>query len=289
MRARRRPLAIVLLFAYEALVGALLAWPATSWVRAMYGAHPDGDGPLWRPGALELFDMTARGQVFSALSAHATIVLVVGVVVGLLPMAMLVTSVAHTTFDRRPPPLRGVIARTAPTLVPLFVLLVIVTLVQLVILGLGLAASSAMAGAFTPRFGEARAQQIAAAALVVFLLLMAMIGVVHDLARTAAIRFEVGAWPATRLGLSAYRRATLGSSWSWGWRALVSWLVVAMAAFAAHRLGGHAGGALVFLTVLHQLVVLCRVALRASWLAKALRLVDGAPRLAGAALDRATG
>ena len=50
-------------------------------------------------------------------------------------------------------------------------------------------------------------------------------------------------------------------------------------AVVASKIGGRGGGALLALTAIHQLVVLTRVALRASWLAKALRLVDKAHRV----------
>jgi hypothetical protein len=53
--------------------------------------------------------------------------------------------------------------------------------------------------------------------------------------------------------------------------------VLAVAAVTG-RLGSSGAFALFFLLVLHQSVVLARVALRASWLAKALRAVDGALR-----------
>jgi hypothetical protein len=277
MRARRRPFAIALVFLFEAFVAAALAYPTSAWVRAAYGAHPEGDAPLWRPGALALFDLLARAQVFSALGAHALLVTVVGALVGLLPLAILVTSMAYATPERRAPRLGRVVARAAPRLPALVGLLVVTALTQTIVLGLGAAAAGALAGATS--LGEARAQQLAGVVLLLFLLLLAMIGVVHDLARTAAIRFEVGPVTALRLALNAWRRGVATTLFSWGWRAAVAWAPVAMGAFVAHRLGGRTGLALLFLLVLHQLIVLSRIALRASWLAKALRLVDDAHRV----------
>jgi hypothetical protein len=54
---------------------------------------------------------------------------------------------------------------------------------------------------------------------------------------------------------------------------------VAVGALVAARLGGRGGGALVALLLVHQLVLFARVALRASWLAKAARAVDRAHRV----------
>jgi hypothetical protein len=47
----------------------------------------------------------------------------------------------------------------------------------------------------------------------------------------------------------------------------------------ADRVGGRGGFALFFLFVIHQLAIGTRVALRASWLARALRDVDQAHRV----------
>jgi hypothetical protein len=51
-------------------------------------------------------------------------------------------------------------------------------------------------------------------------------------------------------------------------------------ALLADRIGGRGGVALVVLAALHQSVILSRVALRASWLAKAMRSVEDVGRIA---------
>jgi len=79
-----------------------------------------------------------------------------------------------------------------------------------------------------------------------------------------------------RLAVRAVAPAPLGLFWSWGWRALASLLPVAFGAIAAERMGGREGKALVGMFVIHQVIVGARVAFRASWLAKAMRIVDHA-------------
>jgi hypothetical protein len=64
-------------------------------------------------------------------------------------------------------------------------------------------------------------------------------------------------------------RATLG----WAGRAAVGIALIATGFVAAGALGGRGGAALTGLFLVHQAVVLGRVALRASWMARALALV----------------
>src|SRR5260221_8918144 len=103
----------------------------------------------------------------------------------------------------------------------------------------------------------------------------------HDLARRAVVRFRLSAFRALALATRSFRRTPASLCWSWGWRALVSLAPVAAAAALAEGIGGRGGIALVVLALVHQAVVLARVALRASWLARAVRVVDGAPATGG--------
>src|SRR5205823_3292702 len=82
IRARRRPLAIALTWAWEALVALIVAWPAASAVQRVYGAHPHGDAALWAPGALDLFSL-----LVDQTAARASIVVIAAV-------TLLVASVA---------------------------------------------------------------------------------------------------------------------------------------------------------------------------------------------------
>jgi hypothetical protein len=59
------------------------------------------------------------------------------------------------------------------------------------------------------------------------------------------------------------------------WSNLVSLIPVAVAVALGAHSGGRGGIVLVVLALVHQAVVLARVALRASWLALALRSLDG--------------
>jgi hypothetical protein len=275
MRARRRPWAIVGVWAWQAGLALLVSWPAASLVGAAWGGSAVGDAPLWAPGGHALLDWLwhdLRG--LTAPVRTAELVLLIGAVAGLLPAAILMTSLAHATRDRKAPGLARSVGLGVRALPAMTVLLVVVGLLQALVavaawlLGYGVA-SWAHAG-----LGEARAQQLAVASALPWLAFSSAIGVAHDLARAAIVRFKArGLW-AVSVGIRAFRSAPLALWWSWAWRALGSAPALIAAALVAERLGGRGGFALVVLTVLHQSVAVVRVALRASWYAKALRAVD---------------
>jgi hypothetical protein len=79
--------------------------------------------------------------------------------------------------------------------------------------------------------------------------------------------------------MNVVRRGAVAVVWSWAWRGGVGAALLVVGSVVAERFGGQGGGALVALAVVHQSIVVARVALRASWLAKALRAVDNAHRV----------
>jgi hypothetical protein len=277
MRARRHPRAVLAVWAWESVLALLASWPAASLVRAVYGSDPRGDAPLWTPGGHALLDFALHEQHgLRGVTTGATLVLVIGAVAGLVPMAALMTSIAYATRDRRTAGFIRSVTEGLRHFRPMLVLLVIASVAQALVLGLGAAAGS-LVDSWAHGMGEARAEQLDGLVVALFLLVASAVGVAHDLARAAVVRFDVRGARAVMLGVRTLRLSPLPLWWSWAWRALASVApVVAVAAVAG--VGGHGAAAFVFLLVLHQSVVLARVALRASWLAKALRVVDGALR-----------
>lgn len=279
MRARRHPRAVLGVWAWESVLALLASWPAAALVRSVYGSDPRGDAPLWAPGGHALLDFVLHEQHgVRAATTGATLVLVVGAVAGLVPMAALMTSLAYATRERRAAGFVRCVSEGLRLFRPMLVLLVVAGLAQGFVVGIGagigaLVESSAHAG-----MGEARADQLQGLVLALFLLAASAVGVAHDLARAAVVRFDVPGVRAVVLGVRTLRLSPLPLWWSWAWRALASVAPVVAVAGVAGRLGARGGAALFFLFVLHQSVVLARVAFRASWLAKALRAVDGALR-----------
>jgi hypothetical protein len=275
MHARRRPWAIAGVWAWETAFALVVSWPAAALVRGAYGSHPRGDAALWSPGGLDLADLAVHElHAIGALAWTAIGCAAVAAIAGLWPMAALMTSIAHATRERRAPGL----ARVAPTAVrsfrPMLFVLVLTTIVQAA-LAVGAAIGTASLQSWlTPKVGEAPGQAIGAVVLVLGLLFVWGVGVAQDLARASVVRFKISGLRAFAFGWRAFWRNKRTAYWSWAWRALASWVPVAIAAFVAGCLGGCGGRSLIALAALHQLVVYARVALRASWLARALRMVD---------------
>ena len=280
MRARRHPWAVVALWAWQTTLALVASWPAWSLVGATWGGDARGDAPLWDPGGRALLDTAWRDQHgLRAVLGAATLALIVGAVAGLVPTAGAMTATAFGTRERTRIGFVRALVAGLRSFRGMFVLLLVVSFVQAVVVGAGWGLSSLVEAWTGGSLGEARSQQLGGLVLLLFALAASAAGVVHDLARASVVRFSVRGWRGLVLGVRAYRTAPLSLWWSWMWREGASIVPVLLAAAVAGRFGGQRGSALFFLFVLHQAVVGARVALRLSWLAKALRTVDGALRV----------
>ncbi|HEY2512408.1 MAG TPA: hypothetical protein VGI39_16185 [Polyangiaceae bacterium] len=277
MRARRRPLAIVLLWGWQTAFTALVAWPAAAIVASYYGRHPFDDAPLWERGGLPITDLgfELRAMVMPVVTL-ATLVFFLTALTELVPIGALFSSIGYVTRSRRAPSLRACMSRAVSSLDVLVSLFAVASLVEAALVGLAFLAGYGVSDAATNRLGEARADQLGLLTGLGVAFLAAIVGVVHDLARAGAMRYRVGHLRAWRFALNAFLRGPVAVIWSWAWRGIAGWAPVAVGGLVAARVGGRAGGALVALAVVHQLVLGARVSLRASWFAAAMRAVDQA-------------
>jgi hypothetical protein len=272
--ARRRPGAVLLLWAWDAALGVVLGSSFASIASGAYGRHPDGDAPLFAPGGLELLDLArqsvaARGPLLSAL----LVVVVAARLGGLLPSAAVFADLLFTTRARRPPPWREALSRGVLALPSSFTLEVFTLAAQAGVVTLGVAILAAASSPLTASFGT-RGGDLALAGLgLVAFAATAVVGVVGDLTRAAVVRWDANALVAGKRGVESFLARPVALTWSYGWRALSSWVPVAIGAWLAGRMGGRGGAALLVLGAFHQCVVLVRAAIRASWMARALRAV----------------
>jgi hypothetical protein len=275
MRARRCPKAIVAVWAWEALFGTALAWPFAAIVQSAYGSHPRADAVLWEPGGLALLDLVVRRQpALGALVAHVATVVLLALVLGLLPSAALFACVGFTTPDRKSPTLRDAFLAAIPAFGPSAVLFA-TALVFDVSLGAAAWAGAGLADeGFERALGEVAADAIALSLVVACWAVAGVAGVLQEVGRAAVVRFRVGAPEGLRTALRALAMAPTALLWSWGWRMLASVVPVALGGLLAGRIGGRGGSSLIVLLVMHQLIILVRAALRASWFARAMRAVD---------------
>jgi hypothetical protein len=281
VRARRHPRAIAGIWAWQTMLALLASGPAAGLVSAAWRGD-DGDAPLWAPGGHALLDwLWHDAHGLRAGVRGGGMVLVLGAIAGLVPMAALLVTLAYGTRDRRATGFVRSMAEGMRAFPSMVLLLVLTVLVEGLVVGAGAGLAHTVEGWTHAGLGEARAEQIAGALLLAFVGLASAVGVVHDLARAAVIRFKVTGLRALALGARTFRRSPVSLWWSWAWRMLASLAPVLTAAAVAERLGGRGGIALVVLVALHQCVAVVRIALRASWLARALRAVDDVLRRVG--------
>jgi hypothetical protein len=280
IRARSRPWAVTGVWAWESALSLVGAVPAVALVRATYGRHPQGDAPLWDPGSLPLLGLLSReANGVRAATTSAALVLLLGSVVGLVPMAALMISISTATRGGRsiggPRAAEGALRAFRP----LALLLAVVWVAQGVVVAVALFLGAGTQSWANRSMGDALAQQMAIGLGAVILIAAVALGLVHDLARAAVVRFGVGTLSALTSGTKALWRAPIAVTWSWIWRALASVVPIVAVSLLADRIGGRGGIALFVLAALHQSVILSRVALRASWLAKAMRTVEDVSRV----------
>ncbi|HEY2512737.1 MAG TPA: hypothetical protein VGI39_17845 [Polyangiaceae bacterium] len=275
MRARRRAQSVALLWVWEAIVALLAAWPVAAGVDALYGQHPHGDGALWEPGGFFLADLFRREPaLLSSASAFFLATVVLGGLTGLWPLGALLVSMGHATRERRAPGLGASLLRGAELLPTFGALFALLGALLVITLAGARALTFAMSHHFAAGQGKALADQLGLAAGLSVAAVAIPLLILQDLARAAAARFRVSALPALRWGMRTIARAPGTLVWAWGWRMLARGVPLFVGALVASRIGGRSGPPLLGLFLVHQLVVASSVALRASWLAAALRAVD---------------
>jgi hypothetical protein len=281
VRARRHPRAIAGLWAWETVLALLVGWPAAGLAHAAWSGDPHGDAPLWAPGGHALLDwLWHDAHALSSLGHSAMLALGIGAVAGLVPAAALMITLAYATRDRRAAGLARSLAGALRVFPAMLLLLLLSGILQGLVVGAGAVIAGAVESATHTRLGEARAQVIEGLLFLLFVAAASGLGVAHDLSRAAVVRFRVSGGKAFRLGMRTLRLAPVTLWWSWAWRVLASVAPILAGGVVAGELGGRGGLALVVLAVLHQAVVVARIALRASWLARALRAVDATLRVA---------
>ncbi len=285
IRARRRPRAILFVWLWELVCALVIATPVHAWARAVWGAHPDGDAVLFRPGGHALLTWLAdAGPALGIVVRTTFLLLVVLGILGQIVTGTLVAFLATGTGDRgRAPPAAFALRAGAASFFPLLGIGLLFGALEGFLLGVGFFASSSIDHALQLRLGDASAFTARLVVLAIFTVGALVVGVVADLARVSIVRdvaisetpvpmrsaMRDGIVSATTTARHALGRASL----AWGWRAALSLALVYAGAVAGDLVGGRGGGALWLLFFVHQLIVLVRAALRASWLANALRLV----------------
>jgi len=290
VRARRRPLAVAAVWLWELLFGLLIAAPIHAWASRTWGAHPDGDAVFYRGGGHELMTWLADGELVLPVIVRITIlVLFIGMLSGQVLLGTLVASLTTTRGPTGAAPRALTSFRAGlSAFFPLAALGILFWALQMLVLIIGYFLASAIGHAVLNSVGEARSFTIRFGIFGFFAFLALVLGVIADLGPVgiarevalasqptkASIRLREGLADAFRTARHAGGRAVV----AWGWRATIAFALVPFGGLLGVRAAG-AGGAVLFLVfVMHQLIIFARTALRASWLANAVRLVEAARR-----------
>lgn len=260
------------MWGWQAALGLVVAWPAACVVGRVFGADPRGDATLWDAGGHPLLVLLSRDpHAIAAELTTTSIALAIAAIAGLLPMAALMVAMAGRASCGCTA--AYIAARSVRAFPALSALLVVVLFAQCATAGAAWLSAKLVDMCFRDLSTEARADWVEALVLLPFAPILGALVILHDLARAAAVRFRMGAIRATAVAVRVFRRTPWSTAWGWTWRQGVSLSVVLVAGLLAGVLGGRRGVALMVLTVVHQTAIGSRTALRASWLAQALRTV----------------
>ncbi len=270
--ASARPGWVFGFYAFRAIAGLAVAAPLAIEVGVLVSRLPRGDAVLFDAGGEVLLDVVRKGhQAAPAIAAGAGIGLLVAAFVGLAPLAALLVAIGH----RGALPLRVVAARSARALGTLSLLWGLALFTQavtaaLVHFGWGRVVTSF--GWAPPRDNLARV-----AGVVVVVALALGIGVAHDLARVVAVDELRGTYLAMARAIEVVRARPGRVLASYAARASLAAGALAVGVALAARVGHATAPRFALSAIAHQASLLVAVALRASWLAAAMRHARATP------------
>jgi hypothetical protein len=268
IRARRHPFVVLLVYAVHVAVALAIAWPVANIVADPALAHPRADAVLFEPGALYLTEALrlALHPLTSALRGSLFAIFLASYL-GLLPLGGLLhalNSEGRVTLAE--------LSLGAARLFSRFSLLLGISLAVLLFSSVFLTLFSA---AMPSSIGGPYTRQADIAEGVVVLVgggLFAFVGLVHDLARATTVRAGLGPTAAIAEGARVLRRRAPTAVLAWSWRAALGTALVVLGGMLSTAVSVESAGWAAVLIV-HQAIAFALVALRASWLSCALRLV----------------
>jgi len=271
--AYRRPGMVVVYFAYRAAAALLLAAPASVLAAGVVGGYPRGDAVLFDRGGLMLTEFLRIAEVAGpALAAQAGAGAVLAAALGLVPLAALIVALGREGRLSA----AFLMQKIGGALGPLALLWGAAAAAQVAAAGVVLLVGAKLAGGLAP--GD-RAEDLASIGVIVAALLaVGAVGMIHDVARVSAAHEGRGFYDAAARGLAVSRVAPLGLAWAWAWRGALACAALACAAWVGASIGVSSGGRVALSFGVHHAGLLAASALRASWLAAAMRRLEGEGR-----------
>ncbi len=277
IRARHRPGAITLIWLWRAVAAWLAAGPlAAALMGGGVGSLPGGDAALFEPGGVVLIEAvrTSARALRAALHQSAWTFVVMGVL-GLVPLALLLVALSDEG-KLRPAAWTGRALEHVPGLILVAGLAV---LLQGLVLLLATLAAWAAHSLASERMDVRAADLVTLGVAALGAVGVLLVGIYADLARATLVRHRSRARDAMRIAAGLFRRRALTALSGWLVPALWSVAAVIGAAMAVGALHVERGQAwrLASVVLVHQAVAVTLVALRAIWLAQALRLAASVP------------
>lgn len=271
LRARWATVAFVVLC--TSVPALLLSAPGGWLVGGLWGAMPEGDLVVFRPGAFFLFEtLRTFNRELRALVSLGPWLLLLLSALSILPWTALLCALASPE-RQTPSTLARLAVGKSGTMLFLFgigllmrVLTALLGYVLVDVVGRGLGGGQ-----------PARELVSMLSCGLVAIALLSAVRVVHDLAQAAVVRQDERGAGALWSALDAFRRRPLAATIAWGWRSLLSLALVALAAVVVQAVGVETKAHLLLVALVHQATLALLVVLRASWLRDALQLIGEPP------------
>lgn len=269
--AWRRPGVVFVVYAYRLVVAALVATPFAVMFGAAAGGYPRRDAVLFDDGGFLFIEAMRRSSAaMPPVTIGALTLLVVASFAGIVPLAALIGAL-------------GVKGRVTARDLGAFALRPVGTFALLfgafaAVQGIVAAIVMAIGGAIArrPAFDAPGADRVKFVFAIVALVVVLVIGIVHDLARVAAARDALGFRASIRRGWRTLKTSHLRVFGAWSVRAALGALMLFAGFSVALRIGVDSGAKVAAGFLVYQASVVVALFLRASWLASAIRHVDAA-------------
>ncbi len=247
-----------------------LAWsaPVASTIASVTGAYPRGDAEVFDPGGLMLLEALRRAILGAgAIRASWLLTLILGSILGLAALAFAIAQLS-VPGKSRPSWALARAVRSMPTLVLVSLVSLLADVVVVLVLFL---AGGALARGLWPTPPPRDVARFALFVLVVLALLF--VGVLHDLARVAAVMGPSRTYISLRASGRTFWRAPGRSVGAYAWRAALGGAAIVGAGWLGSRLGERSAGAVLASAFVHQIGLAAAGWMRLSWLGAAARMV----------------
>ncbi|MRG91027.1 hypothetical protein [Polyangium spumosum] len=267
--ARKRPGVILLVYAFRLVAALLLAWPFAVALGGAVSGYPRGDAVLFDQGGFLLLEALRRSAgALRPATSSSLLLFVLVCFLSLLPLAALIGALGAKGRVTA----RDLGAWALRPLGTFSLLLGAAALVEVLLGGAVIAIGNAIAKRNT--IDLRAADQVRIGFVAGALVLVLLVSVLHDLARVAAVRGELGARASIKSAFAAARRAPLSLLVGWSWRAALGAACLGLALVLGSRIGVERKAQVFAGFLVHQASVVAVLFLRASWLAAAIRHVD---------------